>query len=1486
MSAARSSSPRMTSEAKRALSKVIRGLREKLLVDLFAATEGAYRLSIARVDDAGLPEARRERRRRLERHLDEQVRAEVEAVYKRETGQAPGQTPKKAKPKKKASAKKSKAVSRDDIELRLVEREGLKTRLLRDVVKEAAYTWLNRLVVVRLMEGMGLRDVPVLTGGWDSPGYKDFRSLARALVKGDDTEGYAFLLQLIFDDLAQDLPGIFGKSGAADLIPMPSALLRHVIAELDQKELASCWADDMTLGWVYQYWNDPEREALDKKLNDGGKVEPHEIASKTQMFTERYMVDWLLQNTLGPMWLALCKKHGWTPECESDGTLAALEERRTAWRKRVYEPHGDDGEVDLTALMPLENDAEHRWAYYLPQPIPDEAVKSAPESVRDLKLLDPAVGSGHFLVVAFELLFALYQEEARHRGESEQDQWQDSAIVIRILSHNLHGIDLDPRAVQIAAAALWLKARTTCADAKPERLNLVASHLRLAHLKDDDPALHALRKTIEDETGIPGALTDEIVQALRGADHLGSLLKVDAAVGEAIAAYERGTASDTGQGDLFGKSPSVQERPRLPDTSIPDMQRSVTDALETFLAAHTKSTELGLRLFGEQLAAGVRFLRLVRPNSYDIVVGNPPYQGTSKMAETAYIDAHYKLGKADLYAAFLLRGLELVRPGGVSALLTMRNWMFIKTYADLREHLLERFDLRALHDLSSGAFEEISAAQVVVSVVSSVFAKEMPNPGAVALKVFDDDTVTDIGETLRKRAATLAHVGRHEFDAAALKVVPEWPLVYWWGEERMSLYLSNETIGTAAPAVAFQSTSGNVRFLRAPSELRPSALVLPHEGSRAYSFSRASPSMWVPCVNGADGEEWLEPMSHAVHWTAGALELRVNKEFKGQGNGALANEDRFFHRGVCFTMVGNSFSARAHVYPSYCADKGNSLFPESVATFVCWINTRRARSMLEDLNPSISFQSGDVNKLPMASVRDARRVFEKVELAESEERKRDERSLRFCRPGPSPWRYAQEWAQSAVDRPEGEPLPRYEPEYDPEPPTDHISFALGVALGRFGAKGEGILDPEKDDLTATLPAGICFLDGTLDETDHRDSLGHDAASIIHDKWREYGPTIDDKRGVREYLRTKFFADVHKGMYENRPIHFPLSSEKKTFVAWVNIHRWDQDTLRVLLADHLLPALTRLSGEREDLSAARHGNDKSAARDAEARFAKVDAWRSELEAFIALVEQCAERGPPPTDAKCPAREVDARYAPNLDDGVMINSAALWPLLEPQWKDPKKWYLQLAKADPKGNKDYDWSHLAMRYWPKRVDEKCRKDPSLGVAHGCFWKYHPARAWAWELRLQHEIGPAFCIEEAPYAAPGEEADGGDAEHRAAYLKAHAAEALAAVEKEVLRRNKKDDAPQVSLRLLETVLWDVDPAGCVATELALSGHKSQQVAFVLEAPNADQARAAYLKAHREAAEKRQQVLSKLSVGGLFEEPKKRAGAKRTAKAAGSGSI
>lgn len=1407
----------MSPEAKSALAKTIRSLREYLVGvpghaepvgKLQEAADAAYRWSL-RPADAGLDEVARARRLRLESWIEEQQRA--------------------------LGSDKTKRTDKSQ-------------DFRRDVEKQAAYTLINRLVFLRLLEAQQLRKPPVLTGGWNSRAYLDFRALAPDLAHGDDTEGYAFLLHLVFEDLGMDLPGLYGPAGMADLVPIPAAVLRKVVEALNDPALDSCWTDDMTLGWVYQYYNDPEREALDDKIAGGGKIERHEIAGKTQMFTERYMVDWLLQNSLGPLWLAMCEKNGWTPEVIAFGTMDTLEQRRTDWRNRRAR-----GEVALTELMPLHSDLERRWGYYIPQAISFGAVQSAPDSVRDLKILDPAVGSGHFLVVAFDLLVALYHEEARHRGLVGSLPWTDRAIVERILEHNLCGIDLDPRAVQIAAAALWLKAHTLAPDARPERLNLVATALRLSTLPDHDPALVELRSSVEQEVGIPGALTDTIISALRGADHLGSLLRVDQAVEKAILDHEQATTPRVGpvQGVLFG-APAPQQT--LLDFDAATARRTLVQRLEEFLAKHTGGDDLGLRLRGEQLASGVRFVRMVREGTYDVVVANPPYQGASKMADTKYLEQQYPLGKADLFAAFLLRGLELVREGGVSAMLTMRNWMFLKQYSGLREHLLTRHGLRALHDLSSGAFEDISPAQVVVSVASTILRRGVGRCEALSLRVFDDRTVTMPGETQRKRAATLCQEGRHTFDPVAFQVVPEWPLVYWWDDEMLRTYQSAPLFGDVAPARAAQSTGDNPRFTRQIWEV----------AGLANRFDMY-PVAWMPFVNGGKGREWIEELRQVANWAAWGLPVKSSKCYKtGMETCSLASEEYFGKgRGIAFSKIGANFSARVHRYPSIFGDAGSSVFPDDLAGAVCTMNSTRAREILESLNPTVNFQVGDVNRLPLFPIAQADTIFAHIEAAFGIHEAHREPSVEFRQPGPSPWRHAQQWAQQAIDRPEGAPLPEYIEELDPEPPTDHISFALGVALGRFGAPGnaqQGVLDPETADLSQALPHGILFLDTTLDALDPHDGLGQMAALGLHRAWEQHGKDIAPRSSLRTWLAQAFFTDVHVKMYDNRPICWPLSSSKKTFVAWVHIHRMTEQTLTVLLADHLLPTAMRLEGELADLRAARDGADKRAAQLAEKRYDQVVKVQTELAEFIAAVEQCAERGPGPTGAKCPDREVDARYAPDLDDGVMLNAAALWPLLDPQWKKPKSWWTELAMA--KGKKDYDWAHLAMRYWPTRVDKKCQSDPSLAVAHGCFWRYHPERAWAWELRLQHEIGPEFRIEEAPYQPGGRDVgDDGDKAHRAAFLREKPKLALEMIEKEAVRRRGrgKDAQPVAELLLLEPGLWTACAAELWEIELRVS--QKQGMEFRIVAPDEKEARAAFETAFPQKAAQRRALLDTLEL-------------------------
>lgn len=1309
----------MTGNAKKQLSKTIRGLREDLLKTLGEALEGEYLLSVP-LENAGLSERHRVRRVRLESWLDEQVRSV---------------------PSKK--------------------QDGARERFIKEVLKEAAYTWLNRLVVLRLLEANGHTQEQVVTNGWSSGAQERFLKTARVLSRVSDTEGYATLLRLVFDELSLEMPGLFGDVGLVNLVPMPPAMLRRLVKVLNDGDLDSCWTDDTTLGWIYQYWNDPEREELDAKLNSGGKVEPHEIGSKTQLFTERYMVEWLLQNSLNPMWLAICRKNGWTPECESDGVLDRLETRREEWRtKREAE------EVAREDLMRIYGDAEERWKYWVPQPMPEEIVEQAPTSLRELKLLDPACGSGHFLVAALGLLFAFYREEARHRCE----RWSDAQIATWILEDNLHGIDIDPRAVQLAAAALTLAARNACGEAMQiDHLNLVAPALRLAALPDNDEAIVELRQRIHEETGLAETLTNDILGALEGADHLGTLLRIDDAITEALREH-----LGDGQGDLLAPS---TEAGLAEDSDA--MRHAILAHLDAFLSQHATAQDLGLRLRGEQLATGVRFLELMREGSYDIVVGNPPYQGTSKMRDKEYIKKHYPRGKADLFACFLERGLELAREGGVSAMVTMRNWMFIKQYQDLREHLLENYTLPALADLDSGAFEEISAAQVVVSVALAPFWRiQDASVQGIAIRPTPPEDKASKDMIWRKRAGMLAHHERFEFQTEALRGIEGWPLVYWWGEGTLVDYMSSELVGNKFSPRKGMITSDDTRFLRLPWELDVSGLYLSVD---FHQLPTTGSLRWMPYIKGASGAKWLEPLRSCVKWHNHGLEVKSLNQFKYTSyTRQIMNESYYGLRGVAYSTIGSSFSVRAHKYSSIIGSKGSSIYPNSehglgLEHLLCVLNSTSASRYAQDLNPSIDFTKADIVRVPLSKDNMAGEIVSRLMCVFGSHEESDETSCVFKLLAHSDWAYAQDWAQRAVDRPKGAPLPDWEPEHEDPTPEQWVSWSIGVAIGRFDRE-EGLADETPE---GALPAGILFLSEATEE----DSLSHEACDLLHEQWEEHGDAINrrnslkTKEDLRMWMRKRFFDDVHRPMYENAPIYFPLSSSNKSFVAYVSIHRWTPDTLRILQADHLLPERQRIEGQIDDLRAMA---EDERSRDDQKRLDNLLSWLEELNDFIDMVEQCAEKGPPPPDSKTPEREVDARYEPVLDDGTMINAAGVWPLLDPLWKKyPKTWWKQLSRG--KGRNDYDWSMLAARYFPTRVDKKCKEDPSLAVAHGCFWRYHPERAYAWELRLQHEIEEDFTIDE----------DNSDA-HRQAFLDAHPERAAELREEELkrrLRKAKKDD-------------------------------------------------------------------------------------------------
>ncbi|MFA7482979.1 MAG: BREX-6 system adenine-specific DNA-methyltransferase PglX [Vulcanimicrobiota bacterium] len=1267
----------MTSAAKNWLKKTVRELRERLLTDIRAQVDSSYKLALKRAD-AVLTEEQRKKRVRLEEWLEEQVRAGSRGVKEKD--------------------------------------EQARERHLSEAIKLAAATFLNRLVVVRQMETLGLLRSKVLMGGWSSPGYKDFRDFAPE-IRHLEGEGFPFLMQLIFDELSLELPGLFGPVGLEEFLPISVAMWRDAVKTLEAKEELSeedrrgLWQDDTLLGWVYQFWNDPD---LDELRARKGKIENHELAAKTQLFTDRYIVEWLCQNSIGQIWFNICAKNGWTPEAVESKTLENLETRRATHRALR-----EQGKVSMEALVPIENEKEEHWKYWVPRDLAQGDLQNTPVSLRDLKLLDPACGSGHFLVYSFELLAALYEEEARHQDTS----WSAEQISKWILEENLHGMDIDGRAVQVAAAALWLKMKRYSPEAEARPNNLVSTDLKLRALSDDDPAIKSFVASLEDESGIPGPLLEAIVTGLRDADHLGSLLRLEKLLTKAAKSVE---------GTFFAQT---------------DVREFLVQKLTEFVQSHADDAELNARLRGEGLARCADFLRLNKEEYYDLVIGNPPYLQSSDIPGIK-LDKSYPDGKSDLYGAFLLRSLEFVKRGGLSALVTMRGWMFLKTFRKLRGSLLKKNYLQLLGDLNHGCFDTIPG--VHVATVMTLFRRgAMKNGKSVAVMPTPlEDYQQDNRRTYRKRAALLAGVGLHEFRAEDLKVVPEQPLVYWWSDEFLEDYVANPKFVDINPARTGANTGDNARFLRYPWETNWESLAL----ERSFK-KRTIAAQWYPFIKGAAGTVWFEPVSFIVNWLNLGLEMKVNviKKFGPDTVGwKIAHESSYFTPGIAFAMVGAAFTARLHRFASVFGNMGSSVFPRDEMNTVCLMNSQRGKFILNSLNPGVHYEVGDVNRLPLFPIESANEIVAQLDDAFTAHEQARETSVEFLQPGKSAWTYAQEWAQRAVDRRPGERLPPYEPVYEDPAPEDRFSFAVGLALGRFlppdkisadpnepsARPVSAIADAGKDDLSHALPHGILFL------AEHGDSLDHPAAKPILELW-EADPIA--RGDVRDYLKNKFFNDIHnhKDRYRPRPIYFPLSSAKRTYVAFISIHRWTDNTLEHLLADYLQPELNRLSGELNDLADARTKGDVKQQSQAQKRYEQILELSQELQDFANQVRDIAERGAPPVDKKCPPREVDAPFKMNLDDGVMINSAALWPLLEPQWKDPKKWWTELCQS--KG-KDYDWAHLAKRYFPSRVDQKCQQDPSLAVAHGCFWKYHPEKAYEWELRLQdpEELGPSFTLDE----------------------------------------------------------------------------------------------------------------------------------------------
>jgi hypothetical protein len=493
-------------------------------------------------------------------------------------------------------------------------------------IHETAYIVLNRLVAVKMLESRGLLRREAVAEGRGSAGFKDFQKVCPQVCQERSDGGYQLFLELLFDELTASIRPLFDRGGPHSIIFPSWKKLEQVLARLNDPELANVWATDETIGWVYQYFNTPDRERVRK----GGRPRSAgDVAVINQFYTPRYVVEFLVDNTLGQLWLVM-----------------------------------RGGETGLAEACP---EPGRRVCQMLVRR-PDEPLRHRePKDPREIKVLDPAVGSGHFLHYAFDLLTIMYEESGYDPAE----------IPALILENNLFGIDIDPRAVQLAAFTLYLRATAyEQAHGVPARARLPTANLVTAEPMPGDKQL--FEEFVADQLQVAQNVCRRVWDLLTLAAEAGSLLKVEVAFDEAIAA-ERARLT---------KEPLFDTEKLLDDVTFwGELEGRIVGLFHDYYRRALAQADVGRALFAAEGEQGFRLLDLLCQD-YDVVLMNPPYGGTTEKAKE-YLEDAYPDTKNDLYAAFIERTLAFLRAtGGYGGAITSRTFMFLKSFQKLRENVI------------------------------------------------------------------------------------------------------------------------------------------------------------------------------------------------------------------------------------------------------------------------------------------------------------------------------------------------------------------------------------------------------------------------------------------------------------------------------------------------------------------------------------------------------------------------------------------------------------------------------------------------------------------------------------------------------------------------------------------------------------------------------------------------------------------------------
>lgn len=734
--------------------------------------------------------------------------------------------------------------------------------------ERAAYTWFNRMVAIRFME---LRDfLPSRVRMFSRPdGSFGSQAVDEALdleIEGlnaarvlqlkqasDDEALFRYLFLAQCQELASCIPDVFEPVDSALELLLPDRLMaRDGVAQAMVEDIPEeDWLTHVEiLGWMYQYYNS---QAKDDFFKSKAKATADTLPVATQLFTPEWIVRYMVENSLGRLWML-------------NNPQSGLRERMEYY---------------------IEPDAEHE----------DFILINGPE---EITLCDPACGSGHILVYAFDLLFAMYEE----RGYRERE------IPQLILQNNLTGLEIDPRAAQIASLALAMCAREHDRRffGKGVRANInvvVPVHIDAEELPATAPLL-----------GQP-----QLMDALAHLDEIGSLLNPTEAELEAVSATADQLAR-VAANDMFAAS-----------------------AVEKLQQAKATCGLLAKR--------------------YACVVANPPYMGSSSFSPfmSKWVKKSYADVKGDLCTCFISRIFSLTEEAGLAGLATSNSWMFLSSYENLRQQLVATKTIDSLVQLSVHGFHGI-AAQVCTFVIRNKHVAGYRG-GYTRLNDFDHWSLQE-GKTLE--AIKNPDCGWfYRRDADTFKQIPGTPIAYWASDGMLDSFRKHHPLASVFDTRVGMATADNDSFLRAWYEVGIDEACI---NCTSLSSSLKSGKKWFPYSKGGDYRKWYGNRDYFVDWENDGSRIKTCVDSAtGRIRSHNYNAEYSFREQASWSYLSSS---RIHLryIPSgslFDSTSGTAFSSDKTTLLSCiaLLNSSISSAFLEFLAPTMAYKQGEVERIPV-----------------------------------------------------------------------------------------------------------------------------------------------------------------------------------------------------------------------------------------------------------------------------------------------------------------------------------------------------------------------------------------------------------------------------------------------------------------------------------------------------------------------------------------